>query len=224
MAIRRGFGKTVKQALLDEADCGPDRDGYTALMTAALYGHPDIIELLLQHKADINEMIGGDTALSVALLKSNRESIQTLYQNHASGDPVDPTNNHLTIVVALLQMQADPNIPNADGTTPLMVASDFKMVRLLVGYGADTQLTRSDGKTVAEILQQRIPCAANMQKYLRKLVRSVASRTCTYKTCTSRDTYKCNGCESVKYCSKKCQRLDWPKHKPLCVSPADCVD
>ena len=30
------------------------QNGYTALLLSASYGHPDILELLLQHGADIN--------------------------------------------------------------------------------------------------------------------------------------------------------------------------
>jgi hypothetical protein len=27
---------------------------------------------------------------------------------------------------------------------------------------------------------------------------------------------KCSGCEGVSYCSKDCQRADWPRHKAVC--------
>ena len=29
---------------------------------------------------------------------------------------------------------------------------------------------------------------------------------------------RCTGCKSSSYCSKDCQRLDWPSHKQLCKS------
>ncbi|KAJ7230343.1 hypothetical protein GGX14DRAFT_384300 [Mycena pura] len=39
--------------------------------------------------------------------------------------------------------------------------------------------------------------------------------TCTL--CNSRTDLKvCQGCQTVKYCSKTCQRMDWPLHKSMC--------
>lgn len=34
--------------------------------------------------------------------------------------------------------------------------------------------------------------------------------------CT-RSVRACTGCNRVKYCSRECQKLDWPKHKQECV-------
>lgn len=37
------------------------------------------------------------------------------------------------------------------------------------------------------------------------------------KTCRShRHTKKCSQCKSVAYCSKECQKSDWPSHKAAC--------
>ncbi|KIK60521.1 hypothetical protein GYMLUDRAFT_97234 [Collybiopsis luxurians FD-317 M1] len=31
------------------------------------------------------------------------------------------------------------------------------------------------------------------------------------------DLRVCSRCKTVRYCSKECQRADWPKHKPVCL-------
>ena len=30
---------------------------------------------------------------------------------------------------------------------------------------------------------------------------------------------KCDGCEMVTYCSRKCEKADWPNHKTICGVP-----
>ncbi|KAF2826012.1 hypothetical protein CC86DRAFT_370836 [Ophiobolus disseminans] len=39
--------------------------------------------------------------------------------------------------------------------------------------------------------------------------------------CEVKGTLKCSGCESMHYCSKKCQKLDWPIHRVICKTYAD---
>ena len=34
----------------------------------------------------------------------------------------------------------------------------------------------------------------------------------------------CSACEVAYYCSKRCQKQDWRKHKPICGSECECVD
>merc|ERR1711957_181665 len=43
---------------------------------------------------------------------------------------------------------------------------------------------------------------------------SVCSRTVVS---TGKRVLKCDQCLAVRYCSKKCQKSDWPRHKKVCV-------
>lgn len=42
-------------------------------------------------------------------------------------------------------------------------------------------------------------------------------RSCTSPTCSNPATKKCTGCRQATYCSVKCQRVDWKRHKPSCI-------
>ena len=39
---------------------------------------------------------------------------------------------------------------------------------------------------------------------------------CAYCKQTAKATKLCKGCGLFKYCGKECQRMHWPKHKPIC--------
>ena len=42
------------------------------------------------------------------------------------------------------------------------------------------------------------------------------NKSCVSNLCGKSTKLKCASCKLTYYCSKKCQILDWPKHKILC--------
>lgn len=87
------------------------------LPKAALFGHADIVRLLLEHGADVNAKgDDGSTALTIAI----------------------QYGGHVEIVRALLNKGADPNAKLSDGRTPLMLTADSpEIVKALLEKGAD---------------------------------------------------------------------------------------
>ncbi|RPA82218.1 hypothetical protein BJ508DRAFT_375909 [Ascobolus immersus RN42] len=45
------------------------------------------------------------------------------------------------------------------------------------------------------------------------------------KVCTKTEGLKtCNGCKHISYCSRECQKIDWPSHKPTCKALSRTLD
>ncbi len=88
------------------------------IVVAAAHGHPDVVEILLQHGADPDlRDRDGRTALSWAA-----------------------SEGRLACVRKLLDYDADPNIGDEDNVTPLMLAARSgypRIVEALVSHGAD---------------------------------------------------------------------------------------
>ncbi len=43
------------------------------------------------------------------------------------------------------------------------------------------------------------------------------AQPCKICNTTEKETKKCGNCEMVSYCSRKCQKKDWKKHKAVCL-------
>lgn len=99
---------------------------YYPLVQAAIVGSLEIVRLLVESGADVNQQqMNGESALANAA-------------NIASSE-------HLRIAQYLLENGANPNISAHHKLTPLAVADNSKMVKLLLDHGADPNIADSDG-------------------------------------------------------------------------------
>ena len=138
-AIKRGSVKDVKRLVkqrgavrirfkhrfdkyLDESDSET-----TPLMLAAALGHIDIVGLLLDHGASIDDVTNLDSSAPIHLAALHGQS---------------------EVVKLLLDAGAPINDRNADGWTPLELACKWghlEVTRLLISRGADPNLADTDG-------------------------------------------------------------------------------
>lgn len=103
----------------------------TALIYASGEGYLDIVKSLVSSGAEVNARgERGETALAYASI------------------------HFIDVVKYLLENDADPNIPEDDNVTPLMVAAEngqLDIAQLLIDYGAYLEFVNSAGQTAEEI-------------------------------------------------------------------------
>lgn len=139
----------------------PGPSGTTPLMSAAMFGKPAIVRLLLAKGADPNARSPDyeGNALNVAFSRMNGMALL--------GRDDDPTPakraQAMAVVKALLDAGANPNIAVKIATqsmTPLMQASQAGMadlVKLLLEGGADPNMTNAGRYTVLDYAVDRPP-------------------------------------------------------------------
>ena len=139
----------IVQTLLNEHN-----DGQTALITACLYGHHQVVELLLSKDSDINfQDNDGRTALMLAsryghhqvveLLLSKDPDINIQDNDGATALMFASQNGHHKVVELLLSKDPDINIQSKNGVTALMLASQnghHKVVELLLSKDPDINI------------------------------------------------------------------------------------
>ena len=157
--------------LLLKANANPNQENAFALMIAALLGHLDIVQQLLEYGADPNSIcnVDGSTALHCALHRKKENTsikmtiIQQLIEKGANIINIQnrygltalmmATSHCLSEVVELLlQNGADPNIHSNKGRTALMYACNHgnsKVAKSLLSYNANPQLVDNDGFTAS---------------------------------------------------------------------------
>jgi len=110
-----------------------DVGGYTALLTAALYGRASLVSILAAHGADVNAGL--------------TDGITPMY--YAAG------GGHTATVKVLASLGADLNAANLDGYTPLHVAAQegyAASVEALLSLGADASI-EWNGQTAKDIAE-----------------------------------------------------------------------
>lgn len=120
----------------------------SALFAAAWWGNGAIVGDLVKHGEDINRHVGA-TALHMAVAVLDRG---------VSGHP-ERARRRLDCLKAFLKFGADPNIPDAQGDTPLHLALekgyDPAVFKLLLKHGADPDLPGRNGRTVRDIAARK---------------------------------------------------------------------
>ena len=65
---------------------------------------------------------------------------------------LNTNNNNFFIVTDLLELGADPNIPNGNGNTALILARDIDMIKFLIDNDADWNMINNNGKDFVDLL------------------------------------------------------------------------
>ena len=160
-AARKGHTVTMN----NKADVNRSREGgITPLHVAADYGHTEAVELLLNHKANVNSSCTDDgyTPLHAAAWNGNTEMVKLLL-NHKADVNASCTDDGFTPLLAvawngnaevanlLLKNGTDVNASKHDGSTPLYIGAGkghVELVQLLLDNKADVDACRStDGST-----------------------------------------------------------------------------
>jgi cytochrome c len=168
-------GDTVAIAAALDAGSDPNKivDGATPLYLAVRRGHLAAANLLIERGADVNEMTKSGPALIAAAEKGRQEFIELLLQNGA--DPNLGTRDHVALhlvirrgcfpcVKALVEADANVNVPAFDGKTPLHLAkllSYGEIADYLIEHGVlfpeaasiSNRLSTADPKTGRRIFQ-----------------------------------------------------------------------
>lgn len=187
-AARNRNDKIIPLLIELKADVnGRDNDGFTALIHAAERNHVPSIKALVTAGADIEKAVdGGFGPLSLAIESNKFLAAKSLIELGASVNAVAGTDRVTPLMVsasqlavgeaakeierrqglrstdiatALIERGADVNAVNAQGVTPLMIASargNLPMIGLLLEAGADPTMTSKAGKTAIDIARDNL--------------------------------------------------------------------
>jgi len=113
-------------------------DGWTALHLASFFGHPKILELLIERGADVaarSKNANGNTPLHAAL-----------------------AGNHKFVAAVLIGAGADVNAADANGWQPLHIATannNMDAIKTLIAQGADVHAANGEAKTALTLATEK---------------------------------------------------------------------
>ncbi|MDD5056744.1 MAG: ankyrin repeat domain-containing protein [Sideroxydans sp.] len=169
-AAQKGDISTVSKRLAGSVNINAqDAYGHTALMSAAWAGQTEVIRLLLEKGASVNEQnrYFGTTALMYSVDKP--DNVQLLLNSGADANMKNSHDRTALIIAAdksntaavklLLDRGADVNVIDEDGRTALSVAllnkrgrpqKDIAIAQMLLDKGGDMNVTDSHGFTLID--------------------------------------------------------------------------
>jgi ankyrin repeat protein len=138
-----------------------NQQGYSVLMEAAREGHTEMVLLLVDRKARLNQRNAvGETALMLAAFKGNLDSVKLLHGR--GGELTNPGwtalhyaafQGQTAVAKYLLENQANVNARAPSGITPLMAGArngHYDVVKLLLTQAADPSLKNDAGATALQ--------------------------------------------------------------------------
>jgi ankyrin repeat protein len=129
---RKGTSQQALEILKSDAKAfnTTNNNGFTPLILACYKGNNEVAKILIENNCDLNAKSEMGTALMASIVKGNNE-----------------------ISSILIQKKANLNLTDANGTTALMYAVQFKnieLVKLLLANNADKSIIDNKGKTAFE--------------------------------------------------------------------------
>jgi hypothetical protein len=192
-----------------------EKRGFTALMIlATVDNHFDCVRLLIDCGADMDAKSDhGLTALMIAATKENTTCARLLMDGGANAD-----------------------VKDGQGKTALMVAADngrTDCARLLLIGGANKDTKDKSGLTALDWARRKgkhdvvrlIESYAEAKSDEMALVdlkrhARFMGRACHNCFNTKANMLKCSLCLTAHYCTKECQKTNWPLHKAACGGAA----
>ena len=171
-----GFHEQVEHLTLRYPQSAKARGGQcgTALHSASLEGHLQVVRYLLQHGVDVNVRNSENfTSLLLASWNGHCDVVQCLLDHGADLELRDKWNDspltlaaycgHDDVIRLLLEHNADVNSQDEDGWTALhntmrsdrFIADYPQRVRLLLKHGANTNARDKDRRTPLHLAAQR---------------------------------------------------------------------
>lgn len=156
----------VKKCLQGDVDVNKANIyGHTPLMVAADSDAYEIVQMLIEAGANVNfctPLQGGHCPLAYAACTkpNNKSMIKLLYEAGADINFVNDSTSPLTAAALnscfdnmnyLIQLGADVNLQDQNGSTTLMLLSQFERIdsaKLLIENGADVNIQDNKGMTV----------------------------------------------------------------------------
>jgi ankyrin repeat protein len=162
------FASTAIPAQQHEVETAPAEDGKTALHIAAQDDETEVVKLLLDKGANINQQDNnGKTALHIAAQYGETKVVELLLDRNANIDQQDnngKTALHIAaecgeteVVKLLLDRNANIDQPDNNGKTALHIAAECgetEVVKLLLDRNANIDQPDNNGKTALHIAAQ----------------------------------------------------------------------
>ena len=171
-----GFYELVEHLTLKYPQCAKAEGGPcgTALHSASLRGHLQVVRYLLRLGVDLNvRNSANSTSLLLASMNGHCDVVQCLLDHDADLELRDKWHNspltlaayygHVDVVRLLLEHNADVNSQDQDGYTPLhdtirsdhFIADRSQIVRLLLKYGANANARNKYRQTPLHLVSKR---------------------------------------------------------------------